>query len=279
MPLLYYKLGQNTFFLLNFCNPNKSFKWKLFSRKISLNHFSLQEANYRKMLWRILRKYKKEDKDMKPIFLYLLFMLLSSFGVWGLTEFMLVKHQRLRPNVTSMPESDRVKRSDWHFLPLSLHSTALKQCTTFQTFNFCPKITLGQNLPYKLILIIDPKFNENSFKAKLRIFQRLDQSRFSGEKWISKTMCWFFWSSLSPFWTTVWSFKKDQMQKIQLQKKWLIGWKEVRILVEERGGKKAVTINKIVNAGKAVKVLILKCQNTIGLYSSVEDRKNIKWWV
>ena len=216
---------------------------------------------------------------MKPIFLYLLFMLLSSFGVWGLTEFMLVKHQRLRPNVTSMPESDRVKRSDWHFLPLSLHSTALKQCTTFQTFNFCPKITLGQNLPYKLILIIDPKFNENSFKAKLRIFQRLDQSRFSGEKWISKTMCWFFWSSLSPFWTTVWSFKKDQMQKIQLQKKWLIGWKEVRILVEERGGKKAVTINKIVNAGKAVKVLILKCQNTIGLYSSVEDRKNIKWWV
>ena len=178
-----------------FCNPNKSiffFKWKLFSRKISLNHFSLQEANYRKMLWRIFTKYKKEDKDMKPIFLYLLFMLLSSFGVWGLTEFMLVKHQRLRPNVTSMPESDRVKRSDWHFLPLSLHSTALKQCTTFQTFNFCPKITLGQNLPYKLILIIDPKFNENSFKAKLRIFQRFDQSRFSGEKWISKTMCWFF---------------------------------------------------------------------------------------
>ena len=58
----------------------------------------------------------------------------------------------------------------------------------------------------------------------------------------------------------------------------MIGWKEVRILVEEREGKKGVTtiIIKIANAGKAVKVLILKCQITIGVYSSVEDQKSIK---
>ena len=50
---------------------------------------------------------------MKPIFLYVLYVILSHFGVWGLKEFMPVKHQRHQsPNVIAMPESDRVKRSD-----------------------------------------------------------------------------------------------------------------------------------------------------------------------